>query len=206
MVPPKEWSPLKGGLPLAAAVGGLVLLSHLRGSANRELAEKGELAQLKRGIDASRNAGNVTSLRGGVPLNPLAAQTYNETYAENALPLDYSFDKGAAVQAELAGRELAKIAGVAGALWKGMQMVNRSPDLLVRGAQAVSKPVVSRLPGPSLGTKALIGGAALGAGALATNAGKKAYEFGMEPAHDRRLGPPGPRLPQYVNQWQVPTL
>lgn len=203
---PKDWKPMKGGLPLAVALGSMLLYSHLKGSTDRDLRAKQDQANFNRALEANRNAGTSAALRGGASLNPLAALTYQQAMAENQLTGDYPFDKDAAAHAEEAARALAKSAGFGSMLMKGIGAVNKSPDLLVRGAQAVTKPVLGALPSMGLKSKALVGAGVLGTGLLASKAGKKAYEFGMEPAEERRQGAPGPGLPRYTNQWGYPTL
>lgn len=170
---------MKGGLPLAVALGGMLLYRHMRNSTNNNLAARQGQQDFDRAVEADRNAGTLASLRGGASLSPLADMAYRRELVDNGMPDDYPFegiDKGAAAHARAAGAVLAKLGGI------------------------------GSLISPGLKTKALVGGALVGGGLLAAKAGKKAYEYGMEPAQDRRLGPPGPRLPRYVNQWGVPTL
>jgi hypothetical protein len=204
---PEKWEPMKGGLPLAALIGGMLLYKGMKGSVDQGLDEAKDRHNMKRLGEAQRNSGTIAALRGGAPLDPMGNLLYQNERADSAIPGDVElFSKGAAAHAEAIGRLLAKTAGIGGAVMKGLGAINNSPDLLVRGAQAAAKPIVSRLPGPSLGTKALIGATALGGGLLAAKAGKKALEFGMEPAQERRLGGPHAGLPRYVNQFGVPTM
>lgn len=116
------------------------------------------------------------------------------------------FDKAAAADGIEAGRLLAKTAGIGGVVGSAIGAVNKSPDLLLRGAQKVLKPVVSRIPGPGLMGKAVIGAGALGAGMLAMKGAKKAGEFGMAPPQEKRLGGHAAGLPSYVNQYGVPVM
>lgn len=201
------WSPLKGGLPLAALVGGLLLARGMSKGVNQEVQDGNAVHNFKRMSEASRNAPINTTLRGGVPLDPRGSLIYDNERMDSAGPLDMSqFDKAAALEGIEAGRFLAKLAGIGGPIGGALGAINKAPDLLVSGAQKLLKPVVSRLPGPSLGTKAVIGAGALGAGMLAAKGGKKALAYGMTPPQEHRLGGHAAGLPTYVNQYGVPEM
>ena len=204
---PEKWEPMKGGLPLAALVGGMLLYHGMKRGVDDDITDAKGMQNIKRVAEAQRNAGTNAALRGGARLDPMGSLLYQNERADNAIPGDFSmFDKGAAAHLIEAGRTLAKQAGIGAMAMKGLGAINKAPDLLLRGAQAVAKPVVSALPGPGLKTKALIGATALGGGLLAAKAGKKALEFGMKPAQEQRLGGPSSGLPSYVNEWGQPTM
>lgn len=206
-VPASKWEPLKGGLPLAALVGGFLLARGMGRSAEAGVEDAKMRHNVARVNEANRNSQMNTTLRGGAPLDPMGSLLYNSERADSGIPSDVRmFDKEAAAAGEEAGRLLAKSAGIGGALAGAVGAVNRSPDLLVRGAQKVLKPVVSRIPGPGLLGKAAIGAGAIGAGALAMKGAKKAGEFGLAPPQEKRLGGHAAGLPTYVNQYGVPVM
>lgn len=205
-----EWKPGKGGLPLAAALGGLVLLHQLSKSmSNNTSAAQGRI-DMKRLAEADRNLGDRTNLMGGGQLSYPAASTYYSARAENDAPNFSDFDKSAAVLAMTAGQQLAKSAGIgsfaASTVMKGLGAVNKAPGALLSGAQALAKPVLSKIPSLGLGGKILAGGALAGGGLLAAKAGKSALEFGAQPAQERRQGAPGPGLPRYINEYGTPSM
>ena len=203
----KGWNPGKGGLPLAAALGGMVLL-HQLGKNNREAKAVGQgRLDMKRLAESNRNFNDQQSLMGGGQLSYPAASTYRSELADsNVANMGgfADFDKSAAV-ARRAGQLMAKSAGIGGAALQLAGAVNKAPNLLLRGAQAVTKPLASAMPSLGWKGKALAVGGTIGAGLLANKVGKKALEFGMEPAQERRQGAPGPGLPRYVNEYGVPT-
>lgn len=204
---PEKWEPLKGGLPLAALVGGLLLARGMSRSAAAGVDEAKSKHNLARISEANRNAQVNSTLRGGAPLDPMGAMLYNNERADSGIPSDVNmFDKAAAADGMEAGRLLAKSAGIGGPIGAAIGAVNKAPDLLLRGAQKVLKPAVSRLPGPGLVGKAAIGAGVLGAGMLAAKGAKKAGEFGMAPAQEQRLGGHAAALPSYVNQYGVPVM
>lgn len=174
-----EWKPTKGGMPLAVALGAALLYSQLGKSVkNNETAAQGRI-DMKRLAEAKNNFGDLTNLRGGEPLSYPGAATYNAVMVDSNTPNFADLDKSAA--AELmreVGRSLAKTAGIGGMLGSMKAM--------------------------SLGSKALLGAGAIGTGVLAAKAGKKAVEFGMQPAPERQQGAPGPGLPRYVNEFGTP--
>lgn len=204
---PEKWSPMKGGLPLAALVGGLLLAKGLSRNADAGVDEAKARHNVARVGEATRNSQVNSTLRGGAPLDPLGAMIYNGERADSGIPGDVNmFDKAAAADGMEAGRVLAKSAGIGGPIGAAVGALNKSPDLLLRGAQKVLKPIVSRIPGPGLLGKAAIGAGAIGAGMLAMKGAKKAGEFGMAPAQEHRLGGHAAALPSYVNQYGVPVM
>lgn len=197
------WSPRKGGIPLAAALGGMFLL-HQLGKNTQEAKATGQgRLDMKRLADARRNFGDQQNLMNGGQLSYPAASTYRAELADSNLANFADFDKSAA-SARRAGQLLAKSAGIGGMGLQALGALNKAPNLLMRGAQSVAKPLVSALPSLGWKGKALAVGGTIGAGVLANKAGKKALEFGMEPAQERRQGAPGPGLPRYVNEYGVP--
>lgn len=202
----KDWKPGKGGLPLAAALGGMFLLSQLGKNMRENTTRAQDRSDMKRLVEADRNLGDRQSLMGGGQLSFPAALTYQAAQIENSAP-DYTpFDKAAAVSAIEVGRALAKSAGIGGMALNALSAVNKAPNALFKGVQAVAKPIVSAMPSLGMGGKALAVGGTIGAGLLAHKAGKKALEFGMEPAQERRQGAPGPGLPRYVNEYGTPSM
>lgn len=175
-----EWKPSKGGLPLAVALGAALLYSQIGKSVkNNETAAQGRI-DMKRLADARNNFGDLNNMRGGEPLSYPGAATYNAVMSDSNTPNFEALDKSAA--AELmreAGRALAKTAGIGGML-------------------------LAPLKSMSFGSKALLGAGSIGTGVLAAKAGKKAVEFGMQPAPERQQGAPGPGLPRYVNEFGTP--
>jgi hypothetical protein len=200
----KSWSPTKGGLPLAAALGGVFLLHQLGKNTRNSAAEGQGHLDMKRLAEANKNMGDRRSLMGGGQLSFPAAATYNNEMANSNIADYLDFDKSAA-SARRAGQLMAKSAGIGGATLQALGALNKAPNALLRGAQAVTKPLTGALPSLGWKGKALAVGGAVGAGVLAHKASKKALEFGMEPAQERRLGAPGPGLPRYVNEYGVPT-
>lgn len=202
-----KWEPMKGGLPLAALVGGMLLLHGARKGVGNDVNAAHARAAAVQNTEVGRLAGTASALRGGAPLDPMAGALYQSERADSSSPGDLSmFDKGAAAHGVRAGRALAKSAGIGSLAMKGLGALNKAPNALVSGAQKLVKPVVGAMPSLSLGQKALVGGAALGTGLLAAKAGKKAVSFGMEPAEPKVEGGPAAPMPSYVNQYGVPTL
>lgn len=180
---PKEWKPMKGGLPLAALVGGTLLYHGLHKSNQNAQARQGLQQDYARGAAANRLSGTDAALRGGVPLDPGGAALYRNERADSNTPGDFSmFDKGAAAVAEDAGRLLAKQAGIGGAVMSGLKSAKSALT-------------------PGMGTKLLAGGALVGGGLLAAKAGKSAYNYGMAPTQERTLGGHNAELPSSVNQY-----
>lgn len=175
-----EWKPSKGGMPLAVALGAALLYSQLGKSVkNNQTAAQGQI-DMKRLAEARNNFGDLNNLRGGEPLSYPGAATYNAVMADSNTPNFNELDKSAAAEIMRgAGRALAKSAGIGGAL-------------------------LAPLKAMSFGSKALLGAGAIGTGVLAAKAGKKATEFGMQPAPERQQGAPGPGLPRYVNEYGTP--
>jgi hypothetical protein len=191
---PKEWKPMKGGLPLAALVGGTLLYHGLHKSNQNAQAQQGLRQDYARGAAANRLSGTDAALRGGVPLDPGGAALYRNERADSNTPGDFSmFDKGAAAIAEDAGRLLAKQAGIGGAVMSGLKA----------GGSALSKGIGAAKSAltPGMGTKLLAGGALVGGGLLAAKAGKSAYNYGMAPTQERTLGGHNAELPSSVNQF-----
>ena len=206
-----EWKPGKGGLPLAVALGAALLYHHMGKSVGNDMQAASGRAELKRLAESDRNFGDRANLMGGGQLSFPGAMTYQAARAENSQANDSGFDKDAAVLAVEAGRALAKQAGIGpggigGAIMGAASKLNQVPNMLMKGVQAVAKPIISRAPSMGLGAKVLAGGTLLGGGLLAAKAGKKAMEFGMQPAPERRLGAPGPGLPRYVNEYGQPEM
>lgn len=199
----KDWKPGKGGLPLVAALGGMFLLHQLSNGMHENTTQAQGRIDMKRLAESDRNFGDRQNLMSGGQLSFPASMTYQAAQIENSSP-DYTpLDKAAAFSAIEAGRALAKSAGIGG---MAMGAINRAPNALLKGVQAVAKPVVNAMPSLGMGGKALAVGGTIGAGLLAHKAGKKALEFGMEPAQERRLGAPGPGLPRYVNEYGTPSM
>ncbi len=202
---------MKGGLPLAALVGGFMLARGMSRSADAGIDDAKQHHNLTRMHEANRNAPVNTTLRGGAALDPRGALLYQNERADSGIPSDTSmFDKAAAADGMEAGRLLAKSAGIGGGIGAAaagaLGAINRSPDLLVRGAQKLMKPVVSKLPGPGLAGKALIGAGLVGGGMLAMKGARKAGELGMAPPQEKKWGGHAAALPSYVNQYGVPVM
>jgi hypothetical protein len=174
-----EWKPSKGGMPLAVALGAALLMNHMAKSVkNDETAAQGRI-DMKRLAEARNNFGDLNNLRGGEPLSYPGAATYNAVMADSNTPNFESMDKSSAEELMRdVGRALAKTAGIGGMLG------------------SIGKAIT-----PGLGTKVLLGAGAVGAGMLGMKAGKKALEFGNQPAPERQQGAPGPGLPRYVNEY-----
>lgn len=204
---PEKWEPMKGGLPLAALVGGLLLARGMSRSADAGVADAKLKHNVQRFDESNRNSQINSTLRGGAPLDPMGSLLYQNERADSGIPGDVNmFDKAAAAVGEEAGRVLAKAAGIGGAIGSALGAVNKAPNLLVGGAQKLLKPIVSKIPGPGLLGKAAIGAGVLGAGMLAAKGAKKAGEFGMAPPQEHALGGHSAALPSYVNQYGVPTM
>lgn len=203
---PAKWEPLKGGLPLAALVGGMLLYHGMKRGATSDLSQAQAQQGMLRAGEAQRNSGVNASLRGGAPLDPMGSTLYQTERADSLMPGDLSmFDKSAMLHAIEAGRLLAKQAGIGGLVTQGLSALNKSPNLVVGGAQRAAKPLVGALPRLGLKSKALVGATALGGGLLAARAGRKALAFGMKPAQEQRLGGLSSGLPSYVNEYGVPS-
>lgn len=193
LVKQAEWSPLKGGVPLAALAGGLLLYHGLKRGRGQDQQLADRQALLQRANNAVNNAGLVSSLRGGAPLDSVGSAIYNnERAASDTIGDTFMFDKGAAAYIVESGRLLAKSAGIGGGL--------------LQGAKNVIKPITSRLPRVGLGTKAVAGLGALGLGYGAMKAGKGLYNYGMKPEETRTWGGYNAKLPQYTNQFGVPEM
>ncbi len=201
-----DWKPGKGGLPLAVALGAALLYHHMGKSVGNDMQAAQGRIDMKRQAESDRSFGDRANLMGGGQLSFPGAMTYQAARAENSQSNDVGFDKDAAVHAIEAGRALAKQAGIGGAALSMLGKLNQAPNMLMKGVQAVAKPVVSKLPSLGLGGKVLAGGALLGTGVLAAKAGKKVLEFGAQPAPERRQGAPGPGLPRYVNEYGNPEM
>lgn len=199
-----DWKPGKGGLPLAVALGAALLYNHMSKSVGNDMQVLQDRNDLRRQAESDRGFGDRMNLMGGGQLSFPGAMTYQAARAENSQAGDYPFDKNAARYAVEAGRVLAKQAGIGGAGLSLLGKLNQVPNMLMKGVQAVAKPIASAMPSMGLGGKALAVGGTLGAGLLAAKAGKKALEFGMQPAPERRQGAPGPGLPRYVNEYGNP--
>lgn len=200
----KDWKPGKGGLPLAAALGGMFLLHQLsKNTSNAAATGQGRL-DMKRLAESNNNFGDRRALMGGGQLSYPAAATYNAEMADSNTANFSDFDKSAE-SARRVGQLMAKSAGIGGLGLSALGALNKAPSALLKGVQTVGKAVSSATPSLGWKGKALAVGGAVGAGVLANKAGKKALEFGMEPAQERRQGAPGPGLPRYVNEYGVPT-
>ena len=199
-----EWSPMKGGVPLAVLAGRMLALHAAHRAANRDRATSQQELLAARAGAAHRNAGVVASLRGGAPLDPVGSSIYNEVRADSGIPGDtFMFDKESAARAEAAGRALAKSAGLIGAL-------NNLPNVALKGIQAVAKPAVGAVravtPKMGLGTKLLGGAAVAGLGYGAYKAGRGALNYMNQPGGVHAQGGHSAHLPQYVNQFGVPEM
>lgn len=206
-----KWAPMKGGLPLAAMVGGLLLARGMSRSANAGVDDAKDRHNVARVSEAGRLAQANATLRGGAPLDPMGAMLYRGERADSGLIGDTSmFDKAATILGAAAGSLLAKHAGIGPSIGStiagAVGAVNKAPNLLVGGAQKLLKPVVSRMPSLGVLPKAVIGAGAVGAGVLAMKGARKAGQFGMAPAQERRQGGHAAGLPTYVNQYGVPEL
>lgn len=196
---PEGWKPMKGGLPLAALVGGALLYHGLHKSNQNVQAQQGLQQQFARGAESNRLSSTNAALRGGVPLDAGGAMLYRGEQADSNVPGDYAmFDKGASVYAVEAGRALAKQAGIGGAVLSGLKA---GGGALAKGLGAAKAAVT-----PGLAGKLMLGGAAVGGGLLAAKAGKAAYNYGMAPAQEHTLGGHNAALPSAVNQFGVPQM
>lgn len=185
--PAKAWSPLKGGLPLAALVGGALLYGGMRRGAQR--AADADYSRRLPHVGATNQAGVNAALRGGAALNPVGSSIYANERADSGMPGDYYlFDKESAVAA---GCILAKSAGIGGL----------ALNVAKRGVGAIGKLT------PSMGwkSKVLLGAGALGAGMAAYKGGKKLTQFGLTEPTPVPLGGHSAALPQYTNQFGMPT-
>lgn len=188
------WKPTRGGLPLAALVGGALLYHGLHKSNQNVQANQGLQQEFARANESNRLSGTDAALRGGVPLDPGGAMLYRNEQANSNVPGDFSmFDKGAAVYAVEAARVLAKHAGIGGAVLGG---IKAGGGALAKGFGAAKSALT-----PGIGTKLLAGGALVGGGLLAAKAGKAAYNYGMAPAREETLGGHNAALPSAVNQY-----
>lgn len=170
-----EWSPTKGGLPLAALAGGLLLYHGLKGSQQRDQADAVRQDYAQRAGHASNNAGVVASLRGGAPLDSVGSVIYNnERAASGEIGDTFMFDKGAAAHIVEAGRLLAKSAAQLSPT-EAMQLLHRqelgggsdttqrqNAFIMSRDALGEIEALPENRPRPSLLRTA--GGALLGAG------------------------------------------
>jgi len=182
------WKPMKGGVPLAALVGGALLYHGLHKSTQNAQANQGLQQEFARVNESNRLSGTDAALRGGVPLDSGGAMLYRNEQANSNVPGDFSmFDKGASVYASEAGRILAKHAGIGGAVMGGLKAAKSALT-------------------PGLGTKLLAGGALVGGGILAAKAGKAAYNYGMAPTQEHTFGGHNAALPSAVNQFGVPQM
>src|SRR6185503_10365947 len=117
----EKWSPLKGGLPLAALVGGLMLARGMSRSAGAGVADAKMKHNVNRVEEANRNSQVNSTLRGGAPLDPMGSMLYQNERADSGVAGDTRmFDKEAAAIGEEAGRTLAKAAGIGGLLGKAV--------------------------------------------------------------------------------------
>lgn len=193
------WKPMKGGLPLAALVGGTLLYHGLRKSNQNAQAQQGLQREFARANESNRLSGTDAALRGGVPLDPSGSMLYRNEQANSNSPGDFStFDKGAAVYTVYAGRVLAKQAGIGTAVLGGLKS---GGGALAKGLGAAKTALT-----PGLGGKLMIGGALVGGGLLAAKAGKAAYNYGMAPAQEHTWGGHNAALPSAVNQFGVPQM
>lgn len=190
--------PLLAAMAVPAA-GMLLMHAFKSGTNNDEQQAHQDIAQA-RGHEALRNAGDVEALRGGNggSMKYLLAQRAAEG-ARSASYDDYPMDlfKEGSKIADQVGRAMAKQAGIGGA----------ALGLLQKGMGA-AKAGVAKVPGigksSGLGTKALVGAAALGTGYAALKGGQAAFSAAGAPAKVKVQGA-GPALPRYVNQYGVPT-
>jgi len=183
-----EWKPMKGGLPLAALVGGALLYSGMHRGARQDAAQNEAKQEANRAFEANRFAGTDAALRGGVPLSPVGSSIYNNERADSNVLGDMSmFDKGASVAGTMAGKILAKQAGIGSAILGGTKALGNAIK-------------------PGWKTKALIGAGALGAGYMATKGLRAANNFMQTPAGTQELGGHNAALPTGVSQFGVPTM
>lgn len=193
------WKPLKGGIPLAALVGGTLLYHGLHRSTQNAQAQQGLQQEFARANESNRLSGTDAALRGGVPLEPSGAMLYRNEQANSNVPGDFSmFDKGAAVYTVYSGRVLAKQAGIGTAVLGGLKA---GGGALAKGLGAAKTALT-----PGLGGKLLAGGAMVGGGLLAAKAGKAAYNYGMAPTQEHTWGGHNAALPTAVNQFGVPQM
>lgn len=179
---------MKGGLPLAALVGGALLYSGMHRGAKQDAAQNEVKQEANRAFEANRFAGTDAALRGGVPLSPVGSSIYNNERADsNALGDMSMFDKGASIAGLEAGRILAKQAGIGGAV--------------LGGVKALGKAIT-----PGWKSKALFGAGALGAGYLGAKGLRAAGNFMNTPSEEQRLGGHNAALPTGVSQFGVPTM
>lgn len=198
-----DWKPGKGGLPLAAALAGALLLRHISKGVRADTAQAQGSIDMKRQMDANRNYGDNANLMGRQPLSYPGAMSYQAEMADSNTPNYAGFDKNAEAVAEAAGRLMAKRAGIGGMLGGALGAINKAPNALLRGAQAVVKPIASAVPSLGFAGKAIGGAALVGGGLMAAKAGRKALDFGNAPTQVRQPGA-GPGLPRGVNEYGVP--
>ena len=112
---------MKGGLPLAALVGGLLLARGMSRSAGAGVADAKMKHNVARLDESNRNSQVNSTLRGGAPLDPMGSMLYNNERASSGIAGDASlFDKEAAAIGEEAGQVLAKLSGIGGLLGKAV--------------------------------------------------------------------------------------
>jgi hypothetical protein len=183
-----EWKPMSGGLPLAALVGGALLYSGMRRGAKRDAATTMARQDANRAFESNRFAGTDASLRGGAPLSPVGSAIYNNERADSNAVGDMSmFDKGASAAGVVAGKMLAKQAGIGGAVLGGVKALGNAIK-------------------PGWKTKALLGAGAVGTGLLAAKGLRSANNFMQTPSEAQTLGGHNAALPTGVSQFGVPTL
>jgi hypothetical protein len=196
------WSPMKGGLPLAALVGGALLYHGMRNGQRRDLARGTAVQDARQVAVAQRNAGMNAALRGGAQLEGPGSVIYNNERAANSDIGDlYMFDKGASALMSAAGELLAKQAGIGGMALSALGKLNKAPDLAVKATQWAGKNTLGKLPSMGWKGTAAVGAGLLGAGYAAAKGGKALYNYGMRPAEAHALGGHHAELPQYVNQY-----
>ena len=182
------WKPMKGGLPLAAAVGGALILHGMHRGAKVDSAQQNARQEANRAFEANRFAGTDAALRGGVPLTPTGSSIYANERADSNQAGDFSmFDKGASHAGVEAGRILAKYAGIGGSVLGGIKAMG----------SALS---------PGWKTKALLGAGAVGAGLAVAKGARAANNFMQAPSGEQRLGGHNAELPTSVSQFGVPTM
>lgn len=183
-----EWNPMKGGLPLAALVGGALLYGGLRSGVKSDEVQGEARAAANRAYEADRFAGTDAALRGGVPLGPIGGSIYNSEMADsNRVGNTSLFDKGASVAGIAAGRVLAKQAGIGGAV--------------LGGVKALGKAIK-----PGWKSQLALGAGAVGAGLLASKGIRAAGNFMNAPAGEQTYGGHNAALPTGVSQFGVPTM
>lgn len=201
------WSPMSGGLPLAALVGGALLYQGIRRSQRKGLARDVAAQDARQAAEAQRNAGMNAALRGGAQLDVPGSVIYNNERASSGDIGDmYMFDKGAAALMQESGRLLAKQAGIGGMAMGALGALKGAPSAMVKGVQWAGRNTIGRLPSVGLKGTLAIGAGLAGTGYLAAKGGKALYNFGMRPAEPHALGGHHAELPQYVNQYGQPGM